>query len=74
MESTDIRDLEGWLTVPEAAERLSTGRANLHKMIKTGKFAPKDLRKAGPVLLVRGSAVDRMEEERRTARAERAVI
>lgn len=60
-----VQPLEGWITIPEAAERLGCTRANVHKMVKSGKFPQEDLAKAGPVVMIKTTAVDR-EVNRRT--------
>lgn len=52
-----ITALEGWMTLPAAARVLGVGRATVHKLIKQRKFQEKDLRRAGPVILIRETAV-----------------
>lgn len=67
-----IRRLEGWMTYPEAAERLGYRKQGFHQLVNSSysPFDPDtDLRCVGKgkVLLVRTAAVDEEVSRRRAA-------
>ena len=50
-EQMEVNMLDGWVALPEAAERLGMSRQGLHDKVKRGKIHPDDVK------LVEGSRV-----------------
>lgn len=44
MNKADIKQLEGWLTMPEVAKEIGRKRTRIHQMIEEGKFYDNEIR------------------------------
>ena len=59
MDKTRIRDLEGYMAIPEVTKVLGLTRARVHQLVEEGKFDLEDLRVVGDkrMIIIRVSAV-----------------
>ena len=67
----DVRQLEGWVTFPEAAEALGISKQGMHKLVFESPNAPftsSEVKRLGagpkPVYLLLRGALDRVRAER----------
>jgi hypothetical protein len=69
LDKTKIKELEGYLAVPDIVNLLGLSRARVHQLIDEGKFEARDMRVIGEkrMIIVRADAVHRLkatQEER----------
>lgn len=71
MKLRDMRQvpvLEGWITLPEAAEDLGISRARVHQMAQEEKLTTVSQLGRRPVYIVREAEIRRIKEERQAGR------